>query len=129
MSADLTAYLDAIDARLDADQAVDLDRSGADLRGVQRYASALLKGGVAPEKVHEDWPAFFRLVLAFVLAHGSQRLCHLQQESSLFEGWGDDPLTDYDRDFLETLVREVDDVLHDVGIGRGSPQPEEQAAR
>ncbi|HVC14527.1 MAG TPA: hypothetical protein VND62_06680 [Acidimicrobiales bacterium] len=116
MSRDLATYLDAIDARIDADHEVDLERSDDDLREVRRCAVALLRGTMIPEKVHEDWPDFFRLVLAVVLAHGSLRLCHLQQESSLFEGWGDDPLTDYDRVFLETFMDEVDGVLDEGGV-------------
>jgi hypothetical protein len=109
MTSDLYTYIDAIDARLGADD--DLDRSLDGLRQVQYYAFRLLTQRVDPEQVHEEWPGFFRLAVAFVLAHGSPRLCHLQQAASLFEGWGDDPLTDYDRDFLVALMHEVDELV------------------
>ncbi len=112
---DLASYLGAIEARLEADLDADLDRSVEDLREVQRCTCGLLTGGLHPEQLHEDWPRFFRLVAAFVLAHGSPRLCRLQKKCSLFEGWGDDPLTDYDRAFLESLSHEVDGVLREGG--------------
>ena len=112
----LTTYLDAIAARLDADDDADPDRSDDQLRRLRGVVRTLLGGGSNPERVHEEWPGFFHLVGAFVLAYGSPRLCHLQQRSSLFEGWGDDPLTDYDRAFLETLLHEVDDVLRTRGL-------------
>jgi hypothetical protein len=113
-------YLEAIAARLDADEETDPDRSDDQLRSVRLVVRTLLDGDSNPEGVHEEWPRFFRLVGAFVLAYGSPRLCHLQQRSSLFEGWGDDPLTDYDRAFLETLLHEVDDLLGSNGLAQAT---------
>ena len=120
MSDHLTTYLEAIAASLDADEETDPDRSDDQLRSVRRVVRTLLDGDSDPEGVHEEWPGFFRLVGAFVLAYGSPRLCHLQQRSSLFEGWGDEPLTDYDRAFLETLLHEVDDVLGSKGLAKAT---------
>jgi hypothetical protein len=116
----LTTYLEAIAASLDADEETDPDRSDDQLRSVARVVHTLLDGDSDPEGVHEEWPGFFRLVGAFVLAYGSPRLCHLQQRSSLFEGWGDDPLTDYDPAFLETLLREVDAALRERGLAQAT---------
>ena len=122
MSDHLTTYLEAIAASLDADEETDPDRSDDQLRSVARVVHTLLDGDSDPEGVHEEWPGFFRLVGAFVLAYGSPRLCHLQQRSSLFEGWGDDPLTDYDRAFLETLLHEVDAALSERGLVRATSE-------
>ena len=122
MSDHLTTYLEAIAARLDADEETDPDRSDDQFRRLRGVVRTLLGGGSNPEGVHEEWPGFFRLVGAFVLAYGSPRLCHLQQRSSLFEGWGDEPLTDYDRAFLETLLHEVDAALSERGLVRATSE-------
>ena len=98
MADPLVGYLEAIGARLDAD--IDVERYEDDLRAVEGYAVSLLGGAIDPETVHEEWPDFFRVVGAFVLAHGTARLCRLQQDTSLFEGWDGDTLTDCDRLFL-----------------------------
>ena len=115
MSDDLANYLDSIDAHLvgylDEDRHISADA----IRHVQCYAVALIQGLVVPEHVHEDWPDFFPLVTAFVLAYGSPRLGHLGRRSAIFEGAGDDPLTDPDRAFLVTLLAE----LHALLSGRG----------
>ncbi len=107
MSDDLAAYLDSIDAHLleylDAERDISTDAACR----VQCYAVALLEDLVLPEHVHEDWPDFYHLVVAFVLAHGSRRLGHLARQSAIFEGGGDDPLTDADRVFLATLLAEI----------------------
>ncbi len=109
---DPRAYLDAIAARLDAEDDTDPELADDVLRAVQRSVGSLLNGTTDPERLDEDWPGFFRLVSGFVLAFGSLRLCRLLDYSSLFEGWGDDTLTDYDRVFLEDLFHELDEVLH-----------------
>ena len=83
--------------------------TGEDLDRLQHYASALLGGAVLPEDVDEDWPKFFRLVEAFVQVCASARLRRLRAQASLFEGWGDEPLTDGDRAFLLRLLHEVHD--------------------
>ncbi len=111
MSDDLADYLDSIDARLVDYLDADLDISVDAVRHVQCYAVALIQDLVLPEHVHEDWPDFYPLVDAFVLAYGSRRLGHLVRESALFEGGGDDPLTSADRVFLVTLLAELHEVL------------------
>lgn len=111
MSEDLAAYLDSIDGRLVRYLDGHRDISSDALRHVQSYVVALIQGLVVPEHVHEDWPDFFHLVDAFVLAYGSPRLGHLTRLSSLFEGGGDDPLTDGDRVFLVTLLAELHELL------------------
>ena len=80
-----------------------------DLDRLQHYARALLHGALLPEDVDEDWPEFFRLVEAFVQVCASARLRRLRAQASLFEGWGDEPLTDGDRAFLLRLLHEVHD--------------------
>ena len=83
-----------------------------DLDRLQHYARALLHGAVLPEDVDEDWPKFFQLVEVFVQVCGSARLRQLRAQASLFEGWGEEPLTDDDRAFLVRLLHEVHDALH-----------------
>jgi hypothetical protein len=107
MSDDLAAYLDSIDAHLVQYLDADRDISNAAVRHVGLYMVALIDGVVVPEHVHEDWPDFFPLVVAFVLAYGSPRLGHLARQSAIFEGHGDDPLSDGDRVFLVTLLAEI----------------------
>ena len=83
--------------------------SSEDLAAVMRYAKALLNGVALPEQVDEEFPEFFRLALGFVHASGSARLRDLREHASLFEGWGEDPLTDDDRVFLVRLLNETKD--------------------
>ena len=87
--------------------------SVAELAAVMRYAKALLNGVALPEQVDEEFPEFFRLALAFVHASGSARLRDLREHASLFEGWGEDPLTEDDRVFLVRLVNETKDTRHE----------------
>jgi hypothetical protein len=107
MSDDLADFLDAIDSHLveylDATKDISCDA----VRRVQCYAVAMVQGLIVPEHVHEDWPDFYPLVDAFVMVHGSRRLARLSWESCLFEGGGDDPITESDRVFLVTLLAEV----------------------
>jgi hypothetical protein len=111
VSEDLAAYLDSIDARLVHYLDTDRDISSDAIRHVQCYAVALLQGLVLPEHVHEDWPDFYPLADAFVLAYGSRRLGQLLRLSSLYEGGDDDPLTEDDRVFLVTLLAEMHELL------------------
>ncbi|MGH8987205.1 MAG: hypothetical protein ACRDXC_01220 [Acidimicrobiales bacterium] len=108
---DPAAYLDLVDPAL----VTYLDERGeispAAVRHVQCYALALVQGLVVPEQVHEDCPHFFPLVIAFVLAYGSSRLDGLARDTAIFEGGGDDPLTQPDRVFLVTLLGEFHEVL------------------
>ncbi|MDA8316650.1 MAG: hypothetical protein M0010_16005 [Actinomycetota bacterium] len=110
MSDDLANYLGAIDSHLVAHLDARGEISDEATRHVQCYAVAMIEGLVVPEIVHEDWPDFFPLVVALVLAYGSARLGHLARQSAIFEGGGDDPLTDGDRSFLVTLLAELRDL-------------------
>ena len=92
-----------------------------DLTEVLRYAKVLLDELALPEDVDEDDPQFFRLVDVFVEAEGSSRLKDLREHASLFEGWGEDPLTTDDRVFLVRLVNEAKDARH---LRRRSEAPE-----
>ena len=102
---DRTISVDSPVAQRDEGQTL----SVADLAAVMRYAKALLNGVALPEQVDEEFPEFFRLALAFVHASGSARLRDLREQASLFEGWGEDPLTEEDRVFLVRLVNETKD--------------------
>ena len=113
---DLAVYLCAIAPHLLVYLDAERDISADALRHVQCYAVALLEDLVLPEHVDEDWPDFFHLTVAFVLAHGSRRLGRLARQSAIFEGSGDDPLTDADRAFLATFLAE----LH-VSLARREP--------
>jgi len=93
-----------------------------ELRHLARCATALLDGVALPEQVHENWPVFFRLAASFADMHGSAQLGHLRDQATLFEGWGDDPLTDDDRTFLVRLLNEVRDVLREAAVAApGAP--------
>jgi hypothetical protein len=111
VSDDLADYLDSIDAHLVGYLDEDRNISKDAVRHVQCYVVALLQGLLVPEHVHEDWPDFFPLVTAFVLAYGTPGLGHLARSSAIFEGDGDDPLTEQDRAFLVTLLAELQDPL------------------
>ena len=104
--------LEEADALLGATAQRTVSATIENLGRLQRYARALLDGVALPEEVDEDWPTFFRLAGAFAKACGSPRLQHLRDEASLFEGWGEEPLTDDDRAFLVRLLHEVHDALH-----------------
>lgn len=112
MSDDLAAYLGSIDSHLVGYLDSHRNISAGAVRHVQCYAVALIQALIVPEHVHEDWPDFFPLVVALVLAYGSPRLGHLARQSALFEGGGDDPLTDDDRVFLVTLLAELHELLN-----------------
>jgi hypothetical protein len=111
VSDDLADYLDSIDAHLVGYLDEDRNISVGAVRHVQCYVVVLLQGLLVPEHVHEDWPDFFPLVTAFVLAYGSPRLGHLARRAAIFEGDGDEPLTDYDRVFLARLLAELQGLL------------------
>ncbi len=111
MSDDLADYLDAIDSHLVGYLDRDRQISTAAVLHVQCYGVALVQGLVVPEHVHEDWPDFFPLVTAFALAYGSPRLGRLGRRSAIFEGGGDEPLTEPDRAFLVTLLVEIQNLL------------------
>lgn len=111
MSDDLAAYLDSVDAHLVQYLDASRDLSSDAIHRVQCYSVALVQGLVVPEHVHEDWPDFFPLSVAFVLAHGSARLGHLARRSAIFEGGGDETLTDADRAFLVTLLAEMHELV------------------
>ena len=106
---DAAATVDAVVAQRAEVQTL----SVADLAAVMRYAKALLNGVALPEQVDEEFPAFFRMVDTFVGASGSARLRDLREHASLFEGWGEDPLTEDDRVFLVRLVNETKDARHE----------------
>ena len=106
MRGDLFSYL--VDG-LSGDERVSQHAVGR----VQHHAVALVQGDLFPTHVHEDWPGFFSVVEAFVLACGSPWLRELARRSSLFVGDGNGALTEDDRAFLVALVAEMDE--------RGSP--------
>lgn len=83
MSADLVAYLAAIDEGLLGYLDAQEELSGATLAHVHRYAVALAEGLIVPAHVVEDWPDFFELAEAFVLAYGSAHLDHLHRRAPI----------------------------------------------
>jgi len=107
VSDDLANYLDSIDSRLVGYLNTHRDVPPDAVRHVQCYAVAMLQDLIVPEVVHEDWPDFYPLVVAILLAYGSPRLGRLARHSALFEGGADDPLTDAGRMFLTTLLAEL----------------------
>jgi hypothetical protein len=111
MGDELAAYLCSIDGRLVRYLEDGADLSSTALRHVRCYGVALVQGLVVPEHVHEDWADFFPLVVAFVLAYGSAELGHLARRATIFEGGGEEPLTDGDRIFLVSLLAELDRLL------------------
>lgn len=110
MSDDLAAYLDAIDERFAEYLDIDRELSGAAVRHVRLYALALLEDLVVPAQVAEDWPDFFDLAEAFVLAYGSRFLDELSRKTTLFGAPPGDiagVLGPDDRLLLEVLAREL----------------------
>jgi len=81
VSKSLVVYLDSIDERLlaylDRDEELRLDT----VRRLRLYTSALLNGSIGPTDVAEDWPDWFDLASAFVLAYGTRQLEEMQDEA------------------------------------------------
>ncbi|HYA67426.1 MAG TPA: hypothetical protein VED63_01725 [Acidimicrobiales bacterium] len=111
MSAVLAAYLDSIDERLlnylDETQELRVDT----VRRLRLYASALLDDSIAPTDIGEDWPEWFDLAPAFVLAYGTTQLEEMQDEAMFLyrHHVGDGaPLTGSDRTYLAALEPQLD---------------------
>jgi hypothetical protein len=106
MSKPLVVYLDSIDERLLAylDEAAELRLDT--VRRLRLYTSALLSGSISPTDVAEDWPDWFDLASAFVLAYGTRQLEEMQDEAMFLyrPQIGDhEPLTGTDRTYLAAL--------------------------
>ena len=106
MSKSLVVYLDSIDERLlaylDRDEELRLDT----VRRLRLYTSALLNGSIGPTDVAEDWPDWFDLASAFVLAYGTSQLEEMQDEAMFLyrpEIGDRTPLTGTDRTYLAAL--------------------------
>jgi hypothetical protein len=102
----LIVYLDAIDARLldylDDDQELRLDT----VERMRFYTAALLDGSLAPAAVAEDWPDWFDLAPAFVVAYAPDWMEELEEAAAFLDGpeIGDEaPLTEQDRAYLVAL--------------------------
>jgi hypothetical protein len=106
MSEVLVVYLDSIDERLLAylDEGAELRLDT--VRRLRLYTSALLNGSISPTDVAEDWPDWFDLASAFVLAYGTRQLEEMQDEAIFLyrPQIGDrTPLTGTDRTYLAAL--------------------------
>jgi hypothetical protein len=70
----LVTYLDRIDKRLlfylDEDDEMMFDT----VERLRSYTSALLTGSITPAALAEEWPDWFHLAPAFVLAYGTAEL-------------------------------------------------------
>jgi hypothetical protein len=95
LAGDLLEYLDEDDElRLDAVQRLRL------------YASSLLDGSLTPSDVHEDWPDWFDLAPAFVVAYGTKELSDAENATDFLgavEEHEQVRLTDADRSYLREL--------------------------
>jgi len=111
MSEFLVAYLDSIDERLleylDDDDELRVDT----VRRLRYYTTALLDGSITPAALAEDWPDFYDLAPAFVVAYAPEWMEDLEEEAAFLDGpeVGDDaPLTEADRAYLVALERQLD---------------------
>jgi hypothetical protein len=77
----LATYLDTIDERL-LDYLDDEENLSVDsVKRLQRYASGLLDGSITPLYIMEEWPDWYSLVPAFVIAYGTGELEELEQDA------------------------------------------------
>ena len=100
----LVLYLDSIDEHL-----LDYLDQNDELRPevvkrLRYYTTALLDGTITPAAVAEDWPDWFDLVPAFVVAYAPEAVAELG-EGPEFKDAEDfyQPLSEVDRAYLMTL--------------------------
>ncbi len=99
----LVGYLDSIEERL-LDYLDEEDELGPEVvKRLRYYTTALLDGTITPTAVAEDWPDWFDLVGAFVVAYsrggGRARGGARVQDAEDF----DQPLSEADRAYLVAL--------------------------
>ena len=75
------------------------------------YTSALVSGSITPATLAEDWPDWFELAPAFVLAYGTDELARLQEAATFLravEEHDEVGLTEADRVYLVALKSRLD---------------------
>lgn len=105
----LVTYLSKVDRNLLA-YVKDGTLGSCALVKLNGYAEAMANRELTTVAVVEDWPEFFELALAFVLAHGSFALRGLCERCQLFGAVrrGLQPeVTPWDRRCLQVLARET----------------------
>jgi len=99
----LVAYLSAIDERLlyylDQDDELMFDT----VERLRFSASDLLAGLITPAALKLEWPDWFILAPAFVLAYGTKELEKLQDDAAFLRAPNDVGFTEYDRAYLRAL--------------------------
>jgi len=100
----LVLYLDSIDAHLldYLDEAEELRPEV--VKRLRYYTTALLEGTITPAAVAEDWPDWFDLVEAFVVAYAPGEVAELGEGPPFREAEDfDRPLSEADRAYLLAL--------------------------
>ncbi len=110
MADDLVTYLGAVDQGLVGYLDTTGNLSAETVRRLQRFAVALSEGSMTPGLAREDWPDFYPLAAAFVVACGSDELRGLYDQATVFSAVvrGDVAFTDADRVFLVQLADELE---------------------
>lgn len=124
----LVAYLRKVDASLLVHVTDGLLSTQALLK-MRGYAEALATRDLTTTAVVADWPEFFELALAFVVAYGSFSLRWMCERCQLFPALrrGLSPaITPWDRRFLLTFVQEIGDHLE---VRAGDPAMRGRAPR
>ena len=109
MSEFLVLYLDSIDEHL-LDYLDEADELRPEVvRRLRYYTSALLDGTIAPAVVAEDWPDWFDLVEAFVVAYAPEAVAELGEGPPFRHAEDfDQPLSEADRAYLSALAPLLD---------------------
>ncbi len=92
---------------LDEDDEMTFDAVGR----LRLYTSALLSGSVTPATLAEDWPDWYDLAPAFVLAYGTEELARTQDAAGFLratEGHREVSLDEADRAHLAALESRLD---------------------
>ena len=109
VSESLVAYLSAIDERLlyylDQDDELMFDT----VERLRFSTNALLTDSITPALLNREWPDWFILVPAFVLAYGTEELVQLQDDAAFLRAPDDIGLTESDRAYLRVLGLRLDE--------------------
>jgi hypothetical protein len=109
MNGYVVAYLTSIDEQLlfylDDDNEMMFDT----VERLRYSTSALLAGSTTPAALNREWPDWFILVPAFVLAYGTEELKNLQDDAGFLRAPDDGGLAESDRAYLRVLALRLDE--------------------
>lgn len=110
MAENLVTHLGAVDERLVGYLDEEKNLSSEAVQRLRRFAVAMSEGSMTPELALEDWPDFYPLAAAFVVACGSDELRGLYDQATVFSAVvrRDVQFTDADRVFVVALSDELE---------------------